>query len=119
MEHHGPGGHGGHGDHAARFRRLFWLNLVLALPVVIFSPAIQDWFGYDGPAFPGSTLVAPLFGSLVFFVGGWPFLTGGWSELRSPRPRLMLLIAMAITLAYRASPASELRVYYDDLLVEP
>ena len=32
--HGGHGGHGGHGDHVGQFRRLFWIMLVLAVPVV-------------------------------------------------------------------------------------
>src|SRR5215218_8483717 len=86
-----------HTGHTALFRRLFWINLVLALPVVIYSPMIQDWFGYSAPHFPGYTLVAPVFGSIVFFYGGWPFLSGGWSELKARQPGMMLLIDMAIT----------------------
>ncbi|WP_345419723.1 hypothetical protein, partial [Actinomycetospora chlora] len=36
--HGGSGGHAGHGDHVARFRRLFWIMLVLAVPTVGLSP---------------------------------------------------------------------------------
>ena len=31
------GGHAGHGDHVARFRRLTWIMLILAVPVIGFS----------------------------------------------------------------------------------
>jgi Cu2+-exporting ATPase len=110
-----PGPHDAHGGHSVRdhtghtalFRRLFWINLVLALPVVIYSPMVQDWFKYGAPHLPGYTLVAPVFGSIVFFYGGWPFLSGGWSELKARQPGMMLLIAMAITVAYGASVATE------------
>jgi Cu2+-exporting ATPase len=110
-----PGQHDAHGSHAvhdhtghtALFRRLFWINLVLALPVVFYSPMIQDWFNYTAPHFPGYTLVAPVFGSIVFFYGGWPFLSGGRHELKARQPGMMLLIAMAITVAYGASIATE------------
>jgi Cu2+-exporting ATPase len=103
-----------HGSHADMFRRLFWINLLLSLPVVFYSPMIQDWFGYTAPHFPGYTLVAPVFGSLVFFSGGWVFLSSGWGELRARQPGMMLLIAMAITVAYGASLASEFGIYDDD-----
>src|SRR5699024_7280572 len=36
-EHAGHGGHAGHGDHVGQFRRLFWIMLVLAIPVVGFN----------------------------------------------------------------------------------
>jgi Cu2+-exporting ATPase len=111
---HGHDHHHDHGSHAAMFRRLFWINLLLALPVVFYSPNIQDWFGYAAPSFPGSTLVAPIFGSLVFFYGGWVFLSSGWGELRARQPGMMLLIAMAITVAYGASLATEIGLYDDD-----
>jgi P-type Cu2+ transporter len=104
---HAGHSHHDHGSHADMFRRLFWVNLVLALPVVFYSPMIQDWFGYTAPHFPGYTLVAPVFGSIIFFYGGWPFLSGGWHELKNRQPGMMLLIAMAITVAYGASIATE------------
>lgn len=120
---HHEGGHGGHGDHAGHgghaghaeiFRRLFWVNLLLALPVVFFSHMIQDWFNYTAPNFPGDGLVAPVLGSVIFFWGGWPFLKGGYDELRSRRPGMMLLIAMAITVAYGASLATEFDAFEMD-----
>ncbi|HEY5875909.1 MAG TPA: copper-translocating P-type ATPase, partial [Ilumatobacteraceae bacterium] len=39
---------------------------------------------------------------------GWPFLAGGAAELRDRRPGMMLLITMAITVAYTASMATSL-----------
>jgi Cu2+-exporting ATPase len=107
-------GHGGHAGHAAVFQRLFWINLVLALPVVFFSPSIQRWFHYTIPNFPGSGVIAPVFGSVVFFDGGWPFLSGGWQELKRRQPGMMLLIAMAISVAYLASLATEVHWFAMD-----
>ena len=107
-DHAGHGEHGGHAGHAAVFRRLFWINLVLALPIVFSSEMVMDWFGYQAPSFPGDPLVAPVLGTVVFFWGGWPFLSGGWNEARQRQPGMMLLIAMAITVAYTASLATEL-----------
>jgi P-type Cu2+ transporter len=106
---HSPGG--GHGDHAAMFRRRFWLTLVLTIPIVAYSQMVQEWFGYTAPAFPGSDLMAPVLGTIVFLYGGWPFLTGGVAEIRSRRPGMMLLIALAITVAFAASAATTLGVF--------
>jgi P-type Cu2+ transporter len=97
-----------HGDHAATFRDRFWLTLLLTIPVVVWSHHIQMWAGYTAPTFPGSELLAPVLGSVVFFYGGWPFLTGGLQEARARRPGMMLLIAMAITVAYTASLTTSL-----------
>jgi P-type Cu2+ transporter len=72
------GGHGGHGDHAALFRDRFWLTLILTIPVVIWSHHVQMWAGYTAPQFPGADAIGPVLGSVIFFYGGWPFLSGGW-----------------------------------------
>src|SRR5690625_2434662 len=102
-EHGDHGGHGGHTGHAEMFKNRFWLSLVLSIPVVIFSPMFTDLLGYSVPEFPGSSWIAPVLGTIIFFYGGSPFLTGGWSEIRSRQPGMMLLIAMAITVAFIAS----------------
>ena len=107
----GHEGHGGHDDHAAQFRDRFWLTLVLSVPVVIWSPMIQDWFGYTAPQFTGEQLLAPVLGSIIFFYGGWPFLTGAKDEIRPWQPGMMLLIAMAITVAYVASLATSVGLF--------
>ncbi len=99
-------GHGGHADHAAQFRDRFWLSLVLAVPVVFWSPMFQMLLGYTAPRFPGSDLISPVLGTVIFLYGGWPFLTGAVSEARSRRPGMMLLVAMAITVAFVASLAT-------------
>jgi Cu2+-exporting ATPase len=97
--------HGGHGDHAEMFRRRFWLSLLLTVPIVATSHMVMDWFGYSLD-FSGIDLVGPALGIGLFFWGGWPFLSGGWQEARARRPGMMLLIAMAITVAYTASLAT-------------
>ena len=102
------GGHAAHGDHAALFRDKFWLTLVLTVPIVAYSHMIQMWFGFTAPAFPGSQWLPPVLGSIVFVYGGWPFLAGGWDELKRRRPGMMLLISLAITVAYVASLATTL-----------
>jgi P-type Cu2+ transporter len=108
MEHGGHGAHGGHGDHAAMFRRRFWITLALSLPIVASSEMVQEWFGFRTPDFPGSDLVAPVLGTIVFLYGGWPFLSGGVQEARSRQPGMMLLIALAITVAFASSAATSL-----------
>jgi len=94
--------HGGHGDHAEMFRRLFWRDLLLAVPVLVFSDQIQDWLGYEW-SFPGSQWIAPVLGTAIFVDGGRPFLSGGLDEARRRRPGMMLLIALAITVAFGSS----------------
>ena len=108
---HDGGRHGGgHGDHAALFRRRFWWSLLLSLPIVATAHMIQDWFGYSLD-FPADGLVGPVLGTVVFLWGGWPFLTGGLAELRARQPGMMLLIAMAISVAFGASAATSLGTF--------
>ena len=110
--HAGHGEHGGgHGEHAGHdpevFKRKFWLTFALTVPIVVTSEMVMDWFGYSLD-FPGIGWVGPVLGTVVFFYGGWPFLTGGVHELRGRAPGMMLLISMAITVAYVASLVTSL-----------
>ena len=109
----GHGGHGGHGDHIKQFRERFWWNLLLAIPVVAFSAMFADLIGYTRPA--GTDWISPVLGTVIFFYGGWPFLSGGVSEIRARQPGMMLLIALAITVAFTASLATSLGVGNLDL----
>jgi Cu2+-exporting ATPase len=106
-DHASHGGHSGHGDHVGMFRRRFWWSLLLTLPVVVTSHMVMDWFGYD-LEFYGLDSVGPVLGTVIFVWAGWPFLSGGVSEARERQPGMMLLIAMAITVAYAASLATSL-----------
>lgn len=102
-EHGGHEGHGGHGDHVGQFRRLFWIMLVLAAPVVGFDRMFADLIGYDLPHGDWTTWVAPVLGTVMYVWGGRPFLTGAVDEIRARTPGMMLLIALAITVAFISS----------------
>jgi len=108
--HSGNGGaHDKHAGHSvAMFRDRFWFSLLLTLPVVFFSEMIEEWFGYTAPTFPGSDWVAPVLGTFIFVYGGSPFLKGAVGELRDRQPGMMLLIGMAIVVAFVASAATTL-----------
>jgi P-type Cu2+ transporter len=110
-QHAGHAGHAGHGDHAAQFRDRFWLSLALTVPVIVYSEMVQEWLGFTPPQFPGSAWVAPVLGTLVFLYGGRPFLQGGLSEARARQPGMMLLISLAITVAFVASAATALGLF--------
>jgi Cu2+-exporting ATPase len=89
------------------FRRKFWWSLLLTVPLVVTSHMVMDWFGYELD-FPGIGWVGPVLGTILFVWGGQPFLSGGWSEARARTPGMMLLISMAIAVAYIASMATSL-----------
>ena len=97
-----------HHDHVAQFRRLFWIMLVIAVPVVIFSDMFAMIIGYRLPALAVVAWISPVLGSVMYVWGGRPFLTGAVSELKARRPGMMLLIALAITVAFVASWGSSL-----------
>ena len=111
-EHSGHEGHDqAHDHHAghdpAQFRDRFWITLALSVPVVYFSIMFQDLLGYSAPEFPGSEWIPPVLGTVIFIYGGQPFLTGAYQEARSRQPGMMLLIGLAITVAFGASLATE------------
>ena len=117
-EHAGHAGHAGyadHGDHVAIFRRLFWWNLLLAIPVVAFSGMFAMVLGYELPPVPGLDLISPVLGTVIFLWGGRPFLSGAIDELRARRPGMMLLIGLAITTAFVASMGASLRLLPHEL----
>jgi Cu2+-exporting ATPase len=108
-EHAGEHGHGEHehGDHVAVFRRRFWWSLVLTVPIVATSLMVMDWFGYE-LEFSGMDWIGPVLGTVIYLWAGWPFLAGAVAEVRARQPGMMLLIAMAISVAYAASLATSL-----------
>ncbi|MCX6471868.1 heavy metal translocating P-type ATPase [Williamsia herbipolensis] len=111
----GHSGHSGHGDHVGQFRRLFWIMLVLAVPTVAFNDMFADVAGYALPDAEWVRWVSPVIGTVLYGWGGRPFLTGAVSEVRSRKPGMMLLIALAITVALFASWGSTLRLLDHEL----
>jgi P-type Cu2+ transporter len=109
-DHGDHGDHGGHGDHAEVFRTRFWVTLLLSLPVIATSEMVAMWFGYELPDAAWVTAVAPVLGTVVFVYGGRVFLAGGVQEARDRQPGMMLLISLAIVVAYGASLLTSLGV---------
>jgi Cu2+-exporting ATPase len=109
------GGHAGHGDHVGQFRRLFWIMLILAVPVAGFSMMFAMLIGYPLPDAAWVGWVSPVLGTVMYVWGGAPFLTGAVSELRARKPGMMLLIALAITVAFLASWGASLGLLHHEL----
>lgn len=105
MEH---GAHGGHADHVEQFRTLFAVMLVIAVPVVAADAMFADLVGYTLPESSLVEWISPVLGTVMYLWGGKPFLTGAVAEIRSRQPGMMLLIALAITVAFFASWAASL-----------
>ncbi len=102
--HTGHDAHVGHGvmheGHASMMRNRFWICVPLTLIVLLYSPMIQTWFGFTAPQFPGSQLIGPIIGTIIFIVGGFPFLSMARQEIAIRQPAMMTLISLAITTAY-------------------
>ena len=97
-DHNDHGGHD-HGDMVKDFKRRFFISLVLTLPILVLSPMIQGFLGVDW-RFSGDMYILFGLSTVVFFYGGWPFITGARDELEDRSPGMMMLIALAITIAY-------------------
>jgi P-type Cu2+ transporter len=93
------------------FRDKFWLSLALTIPVLIWSGDPQHWLGYTAPVFPGSALIPPVFGTIVFVYGGLVFLRGARTELADRQPGMMTLISLAIVVAFVTSWAGTLGLF--------
>ncbi|MGE5443444.1 MAG: copper-translocating P-type ATPase [Ignavibacteriales bacterium] len=99
-----------HADHHAHmvadFKRRFWVSLIITIPILILSPVIQEWVGLGNSIrFSGDLYILFALSSVVFLYGGYPFLKGIFDELKSAKPGMMTLIAIAITTAYLYSSA--------------
>ncbi len=120
MEHaHTHNEHAGHDAHAsaetahdkhaghsvAMFRNKFWITLLLTLPSLVWGEMIPRLFGFTPPALPGARWIPVLFGTAVYFYGGWVFVTGAWRELADRAPGMMTLISLAISVAFAFSVA--------------
>jgi Cu2+-exporting ATPase len=95
-------GHSHHHEHMIEdFRKRFWISLTFTIPIVLLSPMIQHWMGLGKTlSFSSSEYVLFCLASFVYVYGGYPFLKGLVDEIKSRKPGMMTLIAVAITVAF-------------------
>ncbi|MBI1342457.1 MAG: copper-translocating P-type ATPase [Terrimonas sp.] len=111
MDHdHGavPMGMAGHDHHRMMiedFKKRFWISVIITIPVLVFSPMIQQFFNYQ-LLLPGNKYILLALSSIIYFWGGWPFLNGFFGEIKKGAPGMMTLISMAISVAYFYSAAT-------------
>ncbi len=105
--------HDGHNGHSHRehhkqmvqdFKFRFWWVLALTIPIMALSPMIQTFIGVEW-RFAGDTWILAALSTVVYFFGGWPFLSGLYDELKKKQPGMMTLIGLAISIAYLYSTA--------------
>ncbi|MDQ3896677.1 MAG: heavy metal translocating P-type ATPase, partial [Actinomycetota bacterium] len=107
-----------HHGHLAMFRKRFWVTLVLAVPVVIYSHMLMTLTGWTPPELPGDRWIGPVLGTIAFLYGAPVFLRMGATELHHRRPGMMLLISMGLLVAFGASAATTLGLLDTDLWAE-
>jgi Cu2+-exporting ATPase len=105
-EHDDRGDHVDHRGHEEMFRKRFWICLLLSIPVLLFSSAVQGFFGFSMPTFPGSLLITPVLSVVIFIYGGVPFIRMAVPEIRNRQPGMMTLITLAISVAFFYSLAA-------------
>lgn len=95
----------GHMMHTGMFKRRFFVCLILTIPVLLLSEAIQTWFQFT-ITFPYQDYVLLLLALIIYVYGGWPFLKGLIQELKKLQPGMMTLISTAISVAFFYSAAT-------------
>ena len=78
---HGSMGGMDHSMHMGNFKQKFWLSLILAIPIILFSPMMGMEFPFQ-ITFPGSEWVVLVLSTILFVYGGQPFLSGAKMELQ-------------------------------------
>jgi Cu2+-exporting ATPase len=98
---HGSHNHSGHENMIDDFKKRFFVSLIITLPIIVLSPMIQHWLGFtEALSFSGDLYLLFGLSTFVYFYGGWPFLKGFYTEMKSFKPGMMTLIAVAISVAY-------------------
>lgn len=98
-DHHDHHGHHDHEDMVTDFKKRFYISLIITVPILILSPMIQSFLGVDW-RFTYDEYILFALSTVVFFYGGWPFITGAIDELKDKNPGMMTLIGLAILVAY-------------------
>jgi Cu2+-exporting ATPase len=102
MEHAGHDKHAGH--HVGGFWKRFIISSIVTIPVLVLSPMIQHWFGFE-ISFTGDKYILAILSTFIFVYGGYPFLKGLWDEVKGNAIGMMTLIGVAIAVAWGYSVA--------------
>ncbi|WP_436964462.1 heavy metal translocating P-type ATPase [Staphylococcus xylosus] len=91
--------HSGYAHHHGNFKAKFFVSLIFAIPIIFLSPMMGVKLPFQF-TFPGSEWVVLILGTILFFYGGKPFLSGGKDEIAAKKPGMMTLVALGISVAY-------------------
>lgn len=101
MKHEAPA----HSMHTQTLKTRFLVCVILTIPVLILSQAIQGWFQYT-LTIPYQQFILLILAVIIYGYGGWPFLVGLIQELKQRQPGMMTLIGTAISVAFFFSAAT-------------
>lgn len=100
MNHSNQMHHDNHASHHhGNFKVKFFVSLIFAIPIIFLSPMMGVKLPFQF-TFPGSEWVVLILGTILFFYGGKPFLSGGKDEIAAKKPGMMTLVALGISVAY-------------------
>ena len=94
-----------HTMHTSDLKKRLLVCIVLTVPVLFLSQAIQTWFHYS-LTLPYQPLILLALATIIYGYGGLPFLKGLIQELRQMQPGMMTLIGTAISVAFFFSAAT-------------
>ncbi len=103
--------HSVHMDHAGEshhemmikdYRKRFAISMLLTIPILMLDPTLQEFFGLKFLPIVWKPTIFVL-SSLIYLYGGKPFLLGFIDEISKRKPGMMVLISVAISVAYAYS----------------
>src|SRR5690625_1645314 len=103
-EEHDHHNHDDHSHHISDYWKRFLISTIVTVPVLLLSPMIQQWLGFE-ISFPGDSYVLAILSTFIFIYGGYPFLKGLYDEVKDNAIGMMTLIGIAITVAWAYSLA--------------
>jgi P-type Cu2+ transporter len=94
-----------HSMHTLNLNQRFFFCLILTIPILFLSQAIQTWFHFTLTV-PYQPYILLVLAAIIYTYGGLPFLKGLTQELRKLQPGMMTLIGTAISVAFFFSAAT-------------
>lgn len=102
---HEGAGHDHHAMMERDFRKRFFVVAALTAPILILSPTIQEWLGFQF-SFPGIRYLLFVLASVVTLYGTWPFFKGVGKALRRRVLDMSVLVSIAVLAGYLFSVGS-------------
>ncbi len=104
---HKENNHGHSGKHSHEhsmsnpemYKKKLYASLLLTIPILLLSPSFQTIVGFE-LSIPFQMEILVILSSILFFYSGLIFIEHAYHELKMKKPGMMMLIALAISVAY-------------------